>query len=137
MFRTIREVQYALLVSLLACGGCARSGATSQSHEQQIARGRQLYDDNGCAACHGAEGHGDGPLTKSAGLTPRDFHQPQTFINGYGVDQIASSIDDGVVQGNQIMPAFTHLSEDDRKLLAVFIMSLRDNSKPDNSNKEN
>ena len=146
MRRTTRRLWYTLLPALPACAlvwcaSCARSSASRTTHEQEVAQGRQLYDDNGCAACHGPDGHGDGLLTKSVGIAPIDFRNPQAFVNGYGEDQIASAIADGAVQGSQSMPAFTHLSVDERKLLAVFILSLNDNSKagdskPGSSNQE-
>lgn len=34
------------------------------STPQDVGEGRKLYDDSGCAACHGAEGRGDGPSAK-------------------------------------------------------------------------
>ena len=46
---------------------------------ERIARGRQMYDTGGCASCHGADAHGDGPaagsLTYKSGVPahPRDL----------------------------------------------------------------
>ena len=52
---------------------------------ERIARGKQLYDDAGCATCHGAEGYGDGQsadtLKDSFGnpIRPRNFHKAAEF----------------------------------------------------------
>jgi high-affinity iron transporter len=99
------------------------------SQEQQVAEGRALYEANGCATCHGAEGRGDGPVTRTLHSSPRDFRDTAAFVNGYDVEQIARTLEAGLVQGNQSMPAYGHLSETDRKLLAIFVMSLRTDSK--------
>jgi len=38
----------------------------------RIAEGQALYRANGCAACHGRDGRGDGPLAPSLRPPPRD-----------------------------------------------------------------
>jgi mono/diheme cytochrome c family protein len=47
----------------------------SLGSEKSIARGRELYDMLGCAACHGETGHGDGPSAKT--LSPDIWGNPQ------------------------------------------------------------
>jgi mono/diheme cytochrome c family protein len=129
MFRAVKQRHFAFLAfALLACAGCSRSAGSSESHEQQVAQGRDLYDTNGCATCHGPAGRGDGPVGKILHISPRDLHDAAAFVNGYDVQRIARTIGAGLVRGNQSMPAYAHLSSQDRELLAVFIMSLRDDS---------
>ena len=112
-----------LIVIVFVCFGCSRLGGKSQ--EQQVAEGHSLYEINGCATCHGAEGRGDGPVAKAMHNAPRDFRDAAAFVNGYSVGEIANTIGAGLVQGDRSMPAYSHLSADDRELLAVFVMSLR------------
>jgi high-affinity iron transporter len=107
-------------------------GGPALSQEQQTAAGRALYAENGCATCHGAQGHGDGPVTRTLHSSPRDFRDQEAFVNGYNVEQIARTLQTGLVEGNQSMPSYAHLSENDRKLLAVFVMSLRADSERSN-----
>jgi mono/diheme cytochrome c family protein len=114
---------------LLTCSGCSWIGGASKSYDQQVAEGRSLYELNGCATCHGTDGRGDGPVTKAMNITPRDFHNPESFINGYSADKIAGSIATGVAEPNQSMPPYPHLSSSDRQLLAIYIRSLGNDSK--------
>lgn len=95
------------------------------SHEQQVAEGQALYEANGCALCHGAQGRGDGPVAKTIHNSPRDFSDPASFVNGYTVGQIADTIGTGLTEGNRSMPAYDHLTINQRELLAVFVMALR------------
>jgi mono/diheme cytochrome c family protein len=126
MLRIVSRLHYLPLISLLlTCWGCSRLGGATQSHEQQVAAGRALYDDNGCATCHGPEGHGDGPVSKILHISPRDFRDAAGFVNGYDLERIARTIYTGLDSENQSMPSYSHLSDNDRQLLAVFIMSLR------------
>ena len=98
------------------------------SPDEQLADGRGLYEANGCATCHGPEGHGDGPVSKTLHSSPRDFRDAGAFVNGYDVEQIARTMETGLVQGTETMPSYAHLSRGDRENLAVFVMSLRSDS---------
>ena len=88
--------------------------------------GRDLYAENGCATCHGAEGHGDGPVGKTLAPTPRDFRDGAAFKAGRDEGAIARTIAQGFNQAGSKMPAFGHLSEQERRSLALFVISLRD-----------
>jgi mono/diheme cytochrome c family protein len=122
------------MVSLLLflCSGCSSLGGPRKSYDQQVAEGRALYELNGCATCHGPEGRGDGPVTKTLHTAPRDFRDAAAFVNGYDAARIARTIATGLVEQNQSMPPYPHLSANDRELLAVFVMSLRDDLKKEN-----
>ena len=86
-----------------------------------LSRGAQLFQAQ-CASCHGAEGHGDGPLAASlnprpTALSDRERARERSLFALYQV----------VTQGvhGTAMPSFeTSLSEDDRWALAFFAGSL-------------
>jgi len=120
---------FALIVTCLACTACSRLGSAPMSEEQQVAQGRALYEANGCATCHGPAGEGDGPVAKATHSAPRNFRDAAGFVNGYEVEQISRTLQTGLAKGMQTMPAYAHLSADDRRLLAVFVRSLRTDSK--------
>lgn len=90
--------------------------------------GAELYAENGCATCHGVDGHGDGPVGQTLTPAPRDFRDASAFKAGRDVTAIARTIADGFNQGGSKMPAFGHLSEQERRSLALFVISLRDRS---------
>jgi len=118
-----------LAVASLTCTTCSRFGGAPMSEEEQAAQGRALYEANGCATCHGPEGRGDGPVAKATGSAPRDFRDAAGFVNGYEVEQISGTLQTGLTENMRIMPAYAHLSAADRRLLAVFVRSLRTDSK--------
>lgn len=75
-----------------------------------------------CAACHGTQGQGDGPLAKGMQPAPRNFHDDARMRQRslYG---LYNTISLGV-QGTP-MRAFRELSEGDRWALAFFAAGLR------------
>ena len=86
---------------------------------QSITRGGQLFH-HYCEACHGAEGHGDGPVAASLPKHPEDLTEiapPPYFPDGVVAYRIAN--------GGEVMPAWkTVLSADDIWDLINFIRSL-------------
>lgn len=89
-----------------------------------VERGQRLYNKHGCSACHGPNGHGDGAIAQSLRPQPRDFRRPDDFRFGYGIEQIANTIRDGVAGDRRVMPKYNYLSESDRRSLALLIRSL-------------
>lgn len=101
-----------------------------------------LYAENGCASCHGQTGRGDGPIAGTLDPKPADFRDPHPFKSGIDVDAIAAIIAKGIpadakalatgAQGpahhNQGMPPFAHLSLPERRSLALYVLSLRQES---------
>ena len=77
-----------------------------------------------CAACHGTQGRGDGPLAKGMQPAPRDFHDDARMRQRslYG---LYNTITLGV--RGTTMRAFRELSEADRWTLAFFAAGLRTN----------
>ena len=92
----------------------------SPSKAPDLGRGSALYQAN-CASCHGAQGHGDGPL--AAQLNP-----PPIALSGHdrakerSVFSLQQIISHGVAGTS--MPSFAQLSEDDRWAIAFFASTL-------------
>jgi len=86
--------------------------------------GALLYRANGCASCHGETGHGDGPVGRSLAPPPRDFRVIESYRNGVDVEQIARTLAIGIPNGGS-MPLFAHLSNHERRALALYLISLR------------
>ena len=78
-----------------------------------------------CAACHGAQGRGDGPLTKGMEPPPSDFHD-EARMRRRSLYSLYNTITLGV--GGTQMRAFTEFSEADRWALAFFVGGLRADS---------
>jgi high-affinity iron transporter len=85
-----------------------------------LARGKSLYQAN-CAACHGTQGHGDGPAAKGLDPAPADFHDAARMA-ARSVYGLYNSITLGV-QGTSMAP-FSGLGEDDRWALAFHVANL-------------
>ncbi len=94
---------------------------TAPTHAPDLARGAVLYQSQ-CAACHGAGGHGDGPVGLS--LTPR----PIDFTHQQRADQrSALSLYEVITQGVEGTPMASFastLSSDDRWALAYYVGTL-------------
>lgn len=124
--------QLAAIVAAAAVGpGCSAGSdqalpdpSTEAGHLAHVQRGKALYNQHGCADCHGPAGHGDGRIAHSLQPPPRDFRLPGNFRHGYTVEQIASTIRDGVAYDRRVMPRYAHLSVQERQALARYIRSL-------------
>jgi mono/diheme cytochrome c family protein len=114
------------MLAMLATG-CARPS---------VSQGRTLYRANGCASCHGPDGHGDGPLAPHLPATPIDFRNVSLFKRGATQDDIAETLREGVSQVHTIpvlhqthhellMPKFDHLTKTERRSIALYVISLR------------
>lgn len=102
----------------------ARAAAAT---EPTVSEGRALYRTNGCITCHGADGHGDGPVARDLLPPPRDFRVAAAFTGGTDVAGIALTLAVGVPSGGS-MPYYAHLSEHERRALARYVISLRTSS---------
>ena len=80
-----------------------------------VAAGHALYRDN-CVSCHGAEGHGDGPLGAELPITPADLTAHLTL---HPEGDLYSFIADGMDGG--VMPGFPKLTAKQRWDLVVFL----------------
>ena len=112
--------------------GCGADGESDKTKtNDKLATGKALFIRNGCAVCHGNAGRGDGPVASSLKPPPRDFRDRASYKKGRGVGAISETIKLGVQKS--AMPAYPHIVPADRRLLALFIMSLQN----ENSSKDN
>ena len=114
-----------LLFALLGCGVSETSPEVEAGSADLYAVGRQLYAQNGCVLCHGEDGRGDGPLVARMDPPPRDFHVPEDFRYGGSLEEIMVTIQRGLIEKGGGMPPYDHLSENDRREIARYIVSMR------------
>ncbi|GMV09413.1 MAG: hypothetical protein AMXMBFR55_11470 [Gemmatimonadota bacterium] len=98
--------------------------ATGGRNAAAVPGGCALYRANGCASCHGADGRGDGPIAATLDPRPRDFRDARAFRNGIDTAAIAQTLATGI-PGGGAMPRYAHLTIDERRTLAGFLISLR------------
>lgn len=82
-----------------------------------LPRARQLFAEN-CAACHGTNGQGDGPMARDLDPTPIDFTETERY-NQRTLYGLYSTISAGVA--DTAMRGFDNLSEADRWSLAFLV----------------
>lgn len=88
---------------------------------EQIAQGRELYQTH-CAACHGAEGRGDGPAAASLSPAPADLKRLTSMPLGRRPGYLAYAIGEGGVPFGTAMPAYRDtLSLEQRQALVAFL----------------
>ena len=85
-----------------------------------LKRGAALYTVH-CAACHGAEGRGDGPAAKGLNPVPANFHDRERMMQRslYG---LYSTVTLGVV--GTAMNAYGQLTDEERWALAFYVGAL-------------
>jgi len=81
----------------------------------------------GCAACHGANGDGQGPAARLSKIPPRNLRDRSTFVGGSSEDEIARSIEFGMKATG--MPAYAELPRDERLSMAEWIISISEEKK--------
>ncbi len=86
-----------------------------------ISRGKTLFESN-CTACHGPQGHGDGPASATMNPRPRNFTSPDGWTNGYHEPGIFKTVTEGV-SGTSMSP-FDYLTKKDRMALVHYVQSL-------------
>ena len=116
-------VNYTDLDTTLTSPSVVATG-TDADTEPSVEDGRELYLGNGCANCHGVEGHGNGRLSASLTPPPRDFRSATGFRNGADEAAIAQTLATRIPNGGQ-MPLFAHLSTTERRSIARYLISLR------------
>jgi mono/diheme cytochrome c family protein len=95
------------------------------SSPESVARGKALYTSQGCATCHGGDGHGGQAFDDGSGhqVFARDLTAPWTFRGGNQAKDVWLRVTTGIMPGP--MPAYTGaLSADARWDLANFVVSL-------------
>jgi mono/diheme cytochrome c family protein len=104
----------------LVAGLSAACGPAEAPYDPALAR--SLYVTNGCVPCHGDDGRGDGGLAPILVPRPRDFRDRAAFKYGRDVDRVAQTIASGLIAYPTPMPAYGHLSLEDRRQLAAYIL---------------
>ena len=88
--------------------------------------GKAVYDIN-CAACHGATGHGNGPVAFAVKPSPRNLVK-DPFKAGDSVEQIFKTVTSGLP--NTRMVGYPQLKEEERWALAFYVRAFRVTAKP-------
>lgn len=100
-----------------------------------ILRGRQVYERENCAACHGAFGRGDGPASASltddrgACIRPHDFTLSGGVKAGNRPRDLFRSITTGL--DGTPMHDYMRLAADERWALVYYLMCLSEQPAPD------
>ncbi len=101
---------------------------------ERIARGRQLYADAECLACHGERGRGDGPSAptlKDAGelrILATDLTRPTRFKNGSRPEDVYRALMTGLA--GTPMPSYADALEPDQAWdLVHYVLSLSGNER--------
>ncbi|MYA07917.1 MAG: c-type cytochrome [Holophagales bacterium] len=106
-----------------------------ESTEESIARGRVVYEEQGCAACHGEVGRGDGPSAptlvndKGDPIKVADLTQRWTYRGGPTKEDIYRTFSTGL--NGTPMPSYADsLEVEDRQHLVNYVHSLGDADDP-------
>lgn len=91
--------------------------ACSPNPAAQVAEGRELFEAQGCAACHGPQGQGGGVFQAA------DLRTAASFNHGHSIPEIEATLKAGIPPR---MPSFSYLTDEERHLLALFVSSLAD-----------
>jgi mono/diheme cytochrome c family protein len=100
--------------------GILLSGACAERPEITAERGKELYLAYGCAACHGAEGDGNGPAAGLAKIAPRNLLDLGSYVQGTSLEDITRSIEHGMKATG--MPAYAELPREERLAMATWIL---------------
>ena len=106
-----------------------------ESDEESVARGRVVYEEQGCASCHGEVGRGDGAsaptLEDDAGdrIKVADLTQRWTYRGGPTKEDIYRTFSTGL--NGTPMPSYADsLEVEDRQHLVNYVYSLGDGDDP-------
>jgi len=122
-----------LLFGATVAGGFALL-ASCRDRAPSVEQGKLLYKANGCASCHGPDGHGDGSVAPNLPAPPTDFRAAslsQAAIDTALLEGIARAHTDPALQGTHhelLMPKFDHLSVSERRSIGLYLMSSRTES---------
>jgi len=84
-------------------------------------RGKAIFAQT-CATCHGPDGKGDGPGGAGLNPKPRNFTQQAGWTNGYHIENIYRTLDEGVKGTGMV--SYNYLSKKDRMALVHVVQSL-------------
>jgi cytochrome c len=114
-----------ILASAVSCGEklpTNQSGSAGQvAFDDETKRGKELYESNGCAGCHGITGKGEG--NESLVPKPRNFRIISSYKQGSTLEAITRTLETGLP--DSLMSPYPHLPETDRKAIARYIVYLQ------------
>jgi hypothetical protein len=133
-FMRKRAARYVLVPAALCM--CAAVLARHRSPVPSTAAGRDLFESTGCTSCHGLEGRGDGPLSVRLPVRPINLRDRSAYQQGTTETAIAETIAEGVsivytdpgedvTHHQYLMPEFYHLTDVERRSLALYVISLQ------------
>lgn len=83
-----------------------------------------MYVQNGCAACHGMDGQGNGPkMSAWSTVSMPNFQNKNSYKQGNAKEDIESSIRTGVP--GTLMKSYSYLRKEEREALASFIYNMQ------------
>jgi mono/diheme cytochrome c family protein len=88
---------------------------------EMLTRGQAVFNQT-CAPCHGAEGHGDGAAAGGLKPPPRDFSKKDGWKNGYKIEGIYKTLDEGVKGSGMV--SYNYMTRKDRMALVHYVQSL-------------
>ena len=91
-----------------------------------VAAGKELFQGQGCAGCHGEQGQGDGAAAPALPVKPRNYTDAawQASVTDETIQKVIR--EGGVANGlNMMMAGYPHLSDAELDQLTAFIRSLK------------
>jgi mono/diheme cytochrome c family protein len=101
----------ALVALPLASAYASAEGASAALSAEQVTKGRQLFNDNGCNACHALAD------ANAAGSVGPSFDGNANLDKGHVVAVITN--------GQGPMPSFSWLGEEDIDLIAAYVVQVK------------
>jgi mono/diheme cytochrome c family protein len=101
------------------------------SSPEMVNKGHELYKAN-CTACHGDNGHGDGPSASMLNPKPRNFNSLDGWKNGSKITQIYKTLEEGIPGGG--MASYNYMPPEDRLALIHYIRTFAKNQPSDDLN---
>lgn len=81
-------------LALIACGKKPEAEATTTAAAPAVVSGEALFNEKGCATCHGAQGKGDGPVGAALKPKPRNFADAKWKF-GFDLATVVKTINNG------------------------------------------
>ncbi|EMJ99863.1 cytochrome c [Leptospira sp. WS58.C1] len=121
------------LTFLLNCGDKekpkeeAAPVASAATLSPEIEEGKKLFLENGCNACHGDTGAGDGAAAASLNPKPRNYKAPANeWKNGPTEAGILKTLNNGI-PSNPVMTSYKFLGDEKLKKIAKYVIYLNQN----------
>ena len=110
-FAGAAAVALALIAVPMASALASAEGASAELTPEQVEKGRQLFTDNGCNACHTLAD------ANAAGAVGPSFDGNPNLDKGHAVAVITN--------GQGPMPSFSWMGEEDIDLVAAYIVQVK------------